>query len=72
MEEVRSSILLSSTHNYAVLAPAGTAFCIFGHAGEPLGEPFAPDGSPEISKDDITSIPHLGSALTMHGSSLDN
>ena len=42
MEEVRSSILLSSTHNYAVLAPAGTAFCIFGHAGEPL--PL--DGSP--------------------------
>ena len=30
MEEVRSSILLSSTHNYAVLASAGTAFCDFG------------------------------------------
>ncbi|MFT4988645.1 MAG: hypothetical protein ACI9BK_001418, partial [Acidimicrobiales bacterium] len=68
MEEVRSSILLSSTHKYAVLARAGTAFCDFGHAGEP----FAPDGSPEIAKDDITSIPHLGSALTMHGSSLDD
>ena len=48
MEEVRSSILLSSTRNYAVLAPAGTAFCVFEHAGEPLGEPFALDGSPKM------------------------
>ena len=30
MEEARSSILLSSTHNDVVLAWAGTAFCDFG------------------------------------------
>ena len=40
MEEVRSSILLSSTHNYAVLALAGTAFCDLGGfvGASPYGE----------------------------------